>query len=733
MNSNKYFTSICCLCLPAIFLAQSSLQTENNLGVEDLIKDIFIKGNCKNVSNITAIGDEIISIGQFKNGVNIININDGIILSTGDIALAQGPNISSEASYSFDSYSTDPDLSRLATDSLFDATGIEFDFVPLNEKVTFRYVFASEEYCEFVGSPFNDVFGFFVSGPGINGTFENNAINVATLIGTNEDVSINTVNHLSNTNFYIDNVTNLDAENCMIISNPAAQDEIEYDGYTIRLTASFQVIPCETYHIRLIIGDVGDDALDSAVFLESKSFDLGEKVNLRAEVLGRDEPIAYEDCVDGQFVFKRSSLTDINEDCTIEYSISPESTATNGVDFLEIPMSITIAAGDTNFILPITIINDNITEGTENLKLQFEYECDCIDPSQSELFINDPPVELSINLDDATACANQAFTLTPEVTDGVPPFNMLWETGEMTDSLEVIATEPTNYKVTVTDFCGNTDSITAEIGVQEIPTATLMGDYDLCEIVDVGIPVQMGGNPPWKIQYSIDGIEQTPIENIQTNPFFLNSTTEGTYALTAFNDSFCEGRFTGSADVEYSSFDISTEVVAPTCLNSADGSIEITQLDAIAPFSIDWNIETPDERFLQNLKAGIYTLNILNGEGCLYKKDFDLTATSSNDEACVPIYIPNSFSPNNDGINDIFTVFYNPLNGIENIISMQIYNRWGSLIFEEANFISDNGTSGWSGDFNGKPLDTGVYVYKIQVAFEDGSTQLLSGDVTLFR
>ena len=491
------------------------------------------------------------------------------------------------------------------------------------------------------------------------------------------------------------------------------------------------MIPCETYRIRLVIGDVGDAILDSAVFLESRSFDLGEKVNVHAEVPNRDEPIAYENCINGQFVFTRASLFDINEDCTIEYSISPESTATMGEDFLPIPMSVTIPAGDTNFILPITIINDNVVEGTERLKLQLEYECDCIDPSGSELLIKDSPEEFSVNLDDVTACANQAFILTPEITEGVPPFDIRWETGEMTDTLEVIAVEPTSYKVTVSDFCGNIDSMTAQINVQQIPMAALMGDYDLCDIVDVGIPVQLEGNPPWEIEYSIDGIEQIPIGNIQTNPFFLNTAGEGTYALTAFNDAYCEGRFTGSASVEYSTFDVVTEVVFPTCEFSTDGSIEITQLDAIEPFSIEWNVETEDDRSVQNLKAGIYTLSILDGEGCLFEKDFDLTATTSTDEECIPVFIPNSFSPNNDGINDIFTVFYNPISGVENIISMQVYNRWGALMFQQENFNSNAG--GWDGNFNEKPMDTDVYVYKIRIAFEDGSTQLLSGDVTLLR
>ncbi|MEL7219995.1 MAG: choice-of-anchor L domain-containing protein [Bacteroidota bacterium] len=292
-------------------------------------------------------------------------------------------NINNESSFPFNVESDDTDLSQVATASLFDATGIEFDFVPLDDKVTFRYVFASEEYCEFVGTTFNNVFGFFVSGPGINGPFDNNAINVATITtlnATTETVSINNINHLSNETFYVSNITTTDAQNCEISYVATFQDLIDYDGFTIALTTSFQVIPCEIYHIRLVIGDVGDANLDSAVFLESKSFDLGEPSTIRAEVPGSSVPIAYEGCVDGQFVFSRSAASNINEALTIDYSISPESEAINGIDFLEIPLSITIPAGDTSVILPILIIEDNITEGPEKLKLELTYDCDCIDP-----------------------------------------------------------------------------------------------------------------------------------------------------------------------------------------------------------------------------------------------------------------------------------------------------------------------------------------------------------------
>ncbi len=729
---SRFFTFLFFLILTFnLYTQEEGIRTKNNLGVEELVKNVFIKGNCRNVSNITAIGSETISIGQFENGGDIIDINDGIILSTGDIDLAEGPNHSSDASFAFNITSEDADLNVLATSTLFDATGIEFDFIPLDNRVTFRYVFASEEYCEFVGSTFNDVFGFFVSGPGINGTFDNNAINVAKLALTNEDVSINNVNHLSNENFYIDNVTNLDAENCMITSSPAAEDLIEYDGYTVALTASFQVIPCQTYHIRLIIGDVGDANLDSAVFLETNSFDLGEGVNVQAEVPGTDEPIAYESCVDGQFVFTRNDLTNLNEDYVISYSISPESEAINGIDFVEIPLSVTIPAGETSVVLPITILEDNILEGPEKLKLDIMYNCDCIDPSNSELII-DEATDFSVNLEPINVCPDQLFSITPEIIGGIAPYDFLWETGANTEVLETSITTPTQMTVEVIDFCGISSTGIIDLTIQEIPAGFLMGTYDLCEISESGIPVQLEGFPPWNISYSINDVEQLPIENIQTNPFYLSAPLEGTYELTAFEDAYCEGIVEGAAEV-ISSFVIDTNVIQPSCVNSSNGSVEIIQLDAVAPFSFGWDIETEDDYLLEDLIAGTYTLTLIDGDGCSYERAYELTPISEDLKSCIPIYVPNIFSPNKDGVNDTFSIFFEEGSGVASIISLQIFSRWGELVFEQSNFIPINGATEWKGEFKGKPLDMDIYVYQILIALEDGETLLVDGDVMLLR
>jgi len=709
---------------------QEVIRTMNNLNVDLLVKDVFVKGNCRNVRNIESIGDEVLSIGQFTNGADVLGFEDGIILSTGNISLAQGPNNSNDVGFAFNVVSDDPDLSQLATNIIYDATGLEFDFVPINDLVTFRYVFASEEYCEFVDSDFNDVFGFFVSGPGINGEFSNNAINVATLGTSGEDVSINTINHIRNQDFYVNNVTNLDAESCMINFNALFEDFIEYDGFTRPLTASFRVTPCETYHIKLIIGDIGDPNLDSAVFLQTNSFDLGDAIDVFAEVPGSEEAISYEGCIDGQFVFTRSTFTNINQDQTVEFMISADSEATNGVDFLPIPLSITIPANETTFTLPISIIEDAVIEGPENLKLELMYECDCIDPSISELIINEQE-ELIVSFNDIETCADQAFMIAPEIVGGVPPFEFLWSTGSMNDTIEISIQESTQLELIVTDLCGSTSMGIANILLQSIPSASIHGTYDFCENALTGIPVQLEGNPPWTLDYQIDGLDQPTIVNITDNPFYLPITKEGQYNLIAFSDIFCQGNVVGSALIE-STFLVEADVIHPSCLNSFDGSIVVKELDAVSPFTVEWNVETENNLVLEGLAEDIYLLSITDANDCLFEKAFTLEPLIFDDSDCSPIYIPNIFSPDGDGNNDVFSIYFNEDSGIENILSFQIYDRWGNLVFDRNNF-KPNEISGWDGRLNGNLLNPGVFVYKIDVAFSDESTKLISGDITLIR
>ena len=194
------------------------------------------------------------SAGIFTGGKNAgLGIEQGIILTSGRADLAPGPNDSDGASANNPpSGDGDTDLSNLiGGDTTNDATVVEITFETPGGQIFVNYVFASEEYNEFVGD-FNDVFGFFV-----NGT------NIAVVPGTNQSVSVNSINTESNPTLYNNN----DPSD---LGSPTPFN-IQYDGFTTVLTASSPQLPPGTNTIKLAIADAGDSALDSAVFIESGS------------------------------------------------------------------------------------------------------------------------------------------------------------------------------------------------------------------------------------------------------------------------------------------------------------------------------------------------------------------------------------------------------------------------------------------------------------------------------
>ena len=229
------------------------------------------------VSNISFKGVNH-AAGTFSGGIGIIGFEDGIVLSSGKIASIIGPN-NSPATSTSNNMPGDPDVAALIPGYLaYDATVLEFDFVPAGNKIVFEYVFGSEEYLEWVGSAYNDAFGFYING-----------INQALIPGTSTPVSVNNVNHLSNTQYFIDNTT--------------AVINTQLDGVTTVLTVTADVIPNETNHIKLVIADAGDFVLDSWVMLRAESFvsipDLHLESLPTANVLGTMHYVTATATLDG--------------------------------------------------------------------------------------------------------------------------------------------------------------------------------------------------------------------------------------------------------------------------------------------------------------------------------------------------------------------------------------------------------------------------------------------------
>lgn len=188
--------------------------------------------------------------GEFS-GTSEIPINHGLMMTTGYVdTVLLGPNNSTNAG-SDNSYMGDVDLTNDAGVQTYNACVIEFDCVPAGDTLEFNFGFGSEEYPEYVGSSFNDIFAIYFSDT--SGTTTNSAL----IPGTAIPVSINNVSHLTNPGYYIDNSTGM---------------HIQFDGLTQNLTAFAVVVPGDTYHFKIAIADAGDGIFDSGVLLEAFSF-----------------------------------------------------------------------------------------------------------------------------------------------------------------------------------------------------------------------------------------------------------------------------------------------------------------------------------------------------------------------------------------------------------------------------------------------------------------------------
>lgn len=216
------------------------------------------------ISDVTYTGAPE-SAGRFSGGSGIIGFDDGIVLGTGRVADLGTANTAPNFSYET-GQPGDAELTALAGYPTLDATVLEFDVTPDSDTVFFNYVFASEEYNEYVGSQFNDVFAFTVTQPG--GTAPANCAVVA----DGDPVSVNTINNGSADDGV--GASNPD----LFASNVDGALGAEPDGFTTTLQCQASVTAGQPNHLRLAIADASDTAFDSWVFIQMESLSTNPEV-----------------------------------------------------------------------------------------------------------------------------------------------------------------------------------------------------------------------------------------------------------------------------------------------------------------------------------------------------------------------------------------------------------------------------------------------------------------------
>ena len=541
---------------------QAQLTVDSSQPINLVIQNLL--GPNVQFSNVTFSGD-FDQIGLFNSTTSNLPFPTGVIMGTGGISNAIGPNDSGSSSVTGGNFgATDADLNALDGLTHNDAAILEFDFIATGTSISFDYVFASDEYPEYTGAgncgDVSDVFGFFLSGPGIAGPFSNASDNIALIPGTTQFVSINNLNagcdglalpggaNCNYCQFYINNGNGLTAP---FNTDP---NYIQYDGLTVVLTAVYENLECgQTYHIKLAIADVSDTAFDSAVFLKEGSFNVGGSIIESVAVTNpgvspipgfpANSILEGDGCYNGQFVISPPPC--LLENDTIQLIFSGTATLnedynTNGVTEIILFPGIS----DTLFVNGIidnlvegtqTVTFGNITAGYETIEIGFIYfnaTTQLQDTATAFLNIVDyVPTELAPVTDILNLCPNAVMPVNavPLISNGVPNYTFNWQDA----SGATIGTNPTqlfsvgsagNYELTITDFCGNSDS--SLFLITEPPASVFAGPQDLCTGIDSEVLVS-GGLEPYVFAPS------TPtafVVNAITNSVF--GTSGGTYDMT---------------------------------------------------------------------------------------------------------------------------------------------------------------------------------------------------------
>lgn len=191
--------------------------------------------------------------GTFTGGASTVGFASGIVLTNGTVGCAGSGNNSSACEL-------ERDPNAETGTSNYDRTTLAFDFSSSTGQVFFRYVFASEEYTQFVNSNFNDAFQLLLNG-----------VNIAQLPGGAGPVEINNVNCGTNSAYYRNNVNPANGPESNNTCTSLLLD-IEYDGLTTVLTASGTVTANTVNTFQFTIFDRGDNSLDSGVYIEAGSF-----------------------------------------------------------------------------------------------------------------------------------------------------------------------------------------------------------------------------------------------------------------------------------------------------------------------------------------------------------------------------------------------------------------------------------------------------------------------------
>lgn len=761
-----------------------------------LVNNILL-GNGVSASNITFAGQSA-QLGFFYNGINgapNLGIDSGIVISTGNVNdIPKGGSQPSTGQYNgpgdpdlldiAQSVTSNPDAGNITSTN--DRAFLEFDFTPVGDTVEFRFVFASEEYTSWINSVYNDIFAFFVSGPGITGpyaapvAFPNGAINVAQVPGTSTPITISSIHPGLNSQYYVSN------------TNGTNND---FNGFTKAMTIKFYVQCGGTYHFKIAIADCEDDYLDTGVFIEAGSFS-SETVQVDVVTATGDSTI-IEGCGDAMFTFTRPGSVG---DYTVYYDIGGN--AINGSDYTLIADSLTIPDGSNSASLTITPLLDGLTEGQDTLTITAYTIDPCGDTivSIGVLYILDIP-SLAITAPDIYTCVTPTVGLVSTVSgSAVPPFTYQWTNNAGTTlgtnpNLVVSGNQTDTFYVSVTDSCNLVtvfdtvnvvvDNALANINTSGDTTLYCAGEQvnltafpvDSVSIYNYGWSTGANGAvltvaPTATVTYYVTATNlcngSTDVDTINVvvdyTPMTITSTTQDTvFECVGLNynlDLFAEVEngtlpysfeWTGGATSTDSLFQ--TTVNAPTsfyvkitdhCGQFVEDTVNVTFAPyvplTLTPSTPDSTCSGSDAELSVRPNDGVAPYSFLWSTGDVnssisYTTSGTATITVNVEvtDKClftattsidVPIKLCEVIAPN------IFTPNGDNMNqtleftNLENYkdSELSVFNRWGKMVYSSSDYKND-----WNGDV----LGDGTYFYILNV--NNAAKTIFKGTFTLLR
>ena len=310
------------------------------------------------------------------------------------------------------------------------------------------------------------------------------------------------------------------------------------------------------------------------------------------------------------------------------------------------------------------------------------------------------------------------------VNMSTPPYTVRWMTNDTTMTLKNIRAGL--YRVTVTDAegCIVNDSFRFN---DPAPMHTYAESISpKCfedKLGSIRLNSVLGGTAPYKLL-----LDSTVLFNIPTLPFIIPNIEIGHYIATLIDKNNC------TSDT---SFDITTGRkllihLAKSAQIDLGDTISLNANINYALKSVKW---TPSEGILCDTclitlaipsVSTVYKLTVKDIEGCQVSQNISVVVDKKN-----RIFAPNSFSPNGDGENDVFTIFTDA--SVKRIKTLKVFNRWGNMLFESFDFTSGDTSKGWNGTFKGTALATDVYIFFAEIEFIDGKKGVFQGDVSLMR